>query len=118
LKDEPAAIDELYAFRRALVQRHSHSPRSDCCSVRCTYDDKYDLRFLNALIAHHEMGLDMTSEKSASKSSRTEVLNNADAVDTFLKNTLQIFTGLENAVVQHIVHYEKEYNYNNRYALC
>jgi uncharacterized protein (DUF305 family) len=55
-----------------------------------TYDEKYDLRFLNALIAHHESGLVMTKEIK-SKSSRTEILNNADAVDTFLTTTLQVF---------------------------
>lgn len=91
LADEPAAIDELYAFRRDWYN-DTRTVRDPIVAQLGEFDDKYDLRFLNALIAHHEMGLDMTSE-IASKSSRTEVLNNADAVDTFLKNTLQIFKG-------------------------
>ena len=50
------------------------------------YDEKLDLRFLNALIAHHEAGILMTQE-IRTKSSRIEVLNNADAVENFLKTT-------------------------------
>jgi uncharacterized protein (DUF305 family) len=46
----------------------------------------FDLRFLNALIAHHENGIVMTQEVRA-KSSRAEVLDNADAVEAFLKKT-------------------------------
>jgi uncharacterized protein (DUF305 family) len=54
-----------------------------------TADEKFDLRFLNALIAHHEEGLQMTKE-TMQKTTRTETLNNANAVDIFLKTTLKI----------------------------
>ena len=50
-------------------------------------DDKTDLRFLNALIAHHEAGIAMTKE-IRTKSSRAEILNDADGVETFLTTTL------------------------------
>lgn len=91
LTDEPSAIAELYTFKSDWYN-DTRTVRDPVVAQLGEFDDKYDLRFLNALIAHHEMGLDMTSEIS-SKSSRTEVLNNADAVDTFLKNTLQVFKG-------------------------
>ncbi len=50
--------------------------------------DNFDLRFLNALIAHHENGLQMTAEIKI-KSSRAAVLDNADAVSIFLSGSLE-----------------------------
>lgn len=51
-------------------------------------DDKSDLRFLNAIIAHHEQGIMMTKETRI-KSTRNEILNNADAVELFLSGGLK-----------------------------
>jgi hypothetical protein len=42
----------------------------DIVSNLGTYDEKFDLRFLNALIAHHEAGLLMTKEKVKKLSDR------------------------------------------------
>lgn len=85
-KDDPQAIAELYAWKKDWYK--------DNRQVRDPYpvqlgsgDDKFDLRFLNALIAHHEAGIAMTKEVRL-KSSRAEVLNNADAVESFLNNGL------------------------------
>jgi len=89
LADEPAAIAELYVWKKEWYG--DTRPVADPVVPRLgTYNEKYDLRLLNALIAHHEAGLLMTKE-IATKSSRTEILNNANAVDVFLTNTLKIF---------------------------
>ena len=88
LKDEPVAIAELYAWKKDWYQdsRQASAPYP----VRLgESDDKFDLRFLNALIAHHQAGVLMTQEIRA-KSSRVEVLNNADAVELFLNNGLSM----------------------------
>lgn len=84
--DEPKLIDELYAWKRDWYgdARSVRDPRPVQIGKA---DERMDLRFLNALIAHHEFGIEMTREIRR-KSSRNEVLNNADAVETFLKTTL------------------------------
>lgn len=89
LKDEPAAIDELYTWKKEWY-KDTKQVKDPIVTNLGTYDDKFDLRFLNALIAHHEAGLVMTDEVKT-KSSRNEILNNTDAVDTFLTTTLQLF---------------------------
>lgn len=50
-------------------------------------DQKVDLRFLNAMIAHHEEGIQMAREIQT-KSSRTEILNDAAMVETSLIHSL------------------------------
>lgn len=89
LTDEPGAISELYAWKKAWY-KDTKIVRDPAVSNLGSYDEKFDLRFLNALIAHHEVGLLMTKDIKL-KSSRTEILNNADAVDTFLTTTLKVF---------------------------
>lgn len=89
LNDEPKAIDELYTWKKNWYG-DTRQVKDPVISNLGGYDDKFDLRFLNALIAHHEAGLLMTKEVKT-KSSRNEVLDNADAVDTFLTTTLKVF---------------------------
>lgn len=89
LADEPTAIAELYAWKKSWY-KDSRKVKDPIVANLGSYDEKFDLRFLNALIAHHDAGLLMTAEVKE-KSSRTEVLNNADAVDTFLTTTLKVF---------------------------
>lgn len=89
LKDEPKAIAELYNWKKEWYG-DTKEVKDPIVSNLGIYDEKFDLRFLNALIAHHEAGLMMTKEVMM-KSSRTEILNNADAVDTFLNTTLKLF---------------------------
>ncbi|MBP7134661.1 DUF305 domain-containing protein [Patescibacteria group bacterium] len=84
-KDEPKLIDELYQWKQEWY-RDTRKVRDPLSARLGSYDDKLDLRFLNALIAHHEAGILMTQEIRM-KSSRAEVLNNADAVENFLKTT-------------------------------
>lgn len=89
LADEPSAIAELYTWKKDWYGDNK-KVRDPIVSNLGSSDNKFDLRFLNALIAHHEAGLLMTKDIKL-KSSRTEILNNADAVDTFLTTTLKIF---------------------------
>ncbi len=87
LDEEPKAIAELYAWKKAWYG-DSKSVRDPIVANLGPSDDKFDLRFLNAIIAHHEVGVMMT-EETRQKSSRAEILNNADAVEAFLKNGLK-----------------------------
>lgn len=89
LADEPKAIAELYSWKKSWYA-DTREVKDPIVANLGSYDGKFDLRFLNALIAHHESGLLMTKEVKT-KSSRTEILNNADAVDNFLTTTLKIF---------------------------
>lgn len=86
LKDEPVAIAELYAWKKAWYG-DTRSVRDPIVAKLGPSDDAFDLRFLNAMIAHHEMGVVMT-EETKQKTSRVEILNNANAVETFLVNGL------------------------------
>ncbi len=92
LKDEPGAIAELYAWKKSWYG-DTRSVRDPIVANLGSSDDKFDLRFLNAIIAHHEAGIMMTKE-TRQKASRTEILNNADAVEAFLTNGLTALKGL------------------------
>lgn len=84
--NEPKLIAELYDWKRDWYsdKRAVRDPKKINLG---SADEKVDLRFLNALIAHHEAGIVMTQE-IRTKSSRAEILSNADAVENFLKTTL------------------------------
>lgn len=88
LKNEPAAINELYQWKKDWY-KDKRLVKDPVVSELGVSDDKFDLRFLNALIAHHEAGILMTKEIKT-KSSRTEILNNADEVEIFLSNSLEM----------------------------
>lgn len=85
LSSEPKLIDELYTWKKEWY-KDGRAVRDLDVPALGTYDDTFDLRFLNALIAHHERGIVMTQEIRL-KSSRAAVLNNADAVESFLTKT-------------------------------
>jgi len=89
LADEPTAIAELYAWKKAWYN-DTRTVKDPLVAQLGTFDTTFDLRFLNALIAHHELGLDMTKEVKT-KSSKNEILTNADAVTAFLTTTLSVF---------------------------
>ncbi len=95
LKDEPAAIEELYQWKKAWYN-DTKKVKDPIVANLGSYDDKSDLRFLNAIIAHHEQGIMMTKETRI-KSTRNEILNNADAVELFLSNGLKTLTELRQA---------------------
>lgn len=90
-KSEPVLIDELYQWKRDWYG--DRRPVTDPLVARLgNYDATFDLRFLNALIAHHENGILMTKEVRL-KSSRNSVLDNADAVEAFLNGGLTMLRG-------------------------
>ncbi len=91
LKNEPPAIQELYDWKKAWYG-DTKKVRDPIVPKLGTYDKSYELRFLNALIAHHEAGLMMTDDIKT-KSSRLEILNNADTVGTFFETTMKVFKG-------------------------
>ncbi len=84
LADEPKAIAELYAWKKDWYG-DKKTVRDPIVANLGPADEKFDQRFLNAIIAHHEAGIVMT-EETRQKSSRAEILNNADAVEAFLVN--------------------------------
>jgi len=92
LADEPAAIAELYTWKKEWYG-DTKDVRDPVVANLGPADEKFDLRFLNAIIAHHEAGVLMTQE-TRQKSSRVEILNNADAVEAFLTNGLQTLRGI------------------------
>jgi uncharacterized protein (DUF305 family) len=91
LKNEPVAISELYQWKKTWYndERQVADP---VVSRLGAYDATFDLRFLNALIAHHQNGIIMTKDIKL-KSSRSEILNNADAVENFLNNGIDMLKG-------------------------
>jgi uncharacterized protein (DUF305 family) len=92
LKDEPGAIAELYEWKEEWYDDTRAVPDPIVANLGAA-DDKFDLRFLNAIIAHHEDGILMTKE-TRQKSSRTEILNNADAVEAFLSKGIETLKGV------------------------
>jgi uncharacterized protein (DUF305 family) len=82
LKAEPVLIDELYTWKKNWYG-DVRPVRDPLVAKLGNSDEHFDLRFLNAMIAHHEVGVIMADE-TKTKTSRTEVLNNANAVGAFL----------------------------------
>ncbi len=92
LNDEPKAIAELYAWKKDWYG-DSKSVKDPIVENLGPAGDTFDLRFLNAIIAHHEAGILMTKE-TRTKSSRALILDNAYAVEAFLSNGLETLKGL------------------------
>lgn len=93
-KNEPLLIAELYAWKKEWYG-DTRVVRDPVVAQLGAYDATFDLRFLNALIAHHENGIRMT-EDVRMKSSRGAVLDNADAVQTFLETSGDLLKGWRN----------------------
>ena len=94
-KGEPVLIAELYAWKKEWYgdTRRVIDP---VVAKLGSYDKTFDLRFLNALIAHHENGVRMTEEVRL-KSSRGAILDNADAVEAFLTESGETLKGWRSA---------------------
>jgi uncharacterized protein (DUF305 family) len=86
LAGEPKAIAELYGWKKDWY-KDIRKVSDKAVPNLGEYDENFDLRFLNALIAHHEEGIVMAKEIRL-KSTRAEVLSNADAVIEFLSGGL------------------------------
>jgi uncharacterized protein (DUF305 family) len=91
LEGEPKLIAELYAWKKDWYGDIKRVRDPQVANLG-SKDAKFDLRFLNAIIAHHELGIKMTQETRI-KSSRAEILNNADAVEAFLGQGLETLKG-------------------------
>lgn len=89
LSGEPKLIAELYEWKKEWYD-DERSVRDPIVAQLGAVNETFDLRFLNALIAHHEAGIEMTRD-IRQKSSRTEVLDNADAVEDFLVKSGGLF---------------------------
>jgi hypothetical protein len=86
LEGEPKLIKQLEEWKIAWFNDTSEIKAGETPNLG-EYDVKFDLRFLNAIIAHHEAGIEMADE-ALHKSSRNEILNDADGVKTFLMNSI------------------------------
>lgn len=82
LKNEPALIKELYQWKKDWY-KDTKRVKDPTIPNLGSYNETFDLRFLNAIIAHHEAGVMMTEDISK-KSSRNEILDNANIVGNFL----------------------------------
>jgi len=88
LKTEPLAIAELYRWKKGWYS--DIKPVQEPESVHLgSYNRTFDLRFLNALVAHHENGIQLTREIRL-KSSRNDVLDNAERVEHALHESLRM----------------------------
>lgn len=85
-KGEPKLIAELYQLKKNWYN-DGRKVTDPTVAKLGEVDNTFDLRFLNALIAHHDNGIIMTRE-IRSKSARGEILDNADAVENFLSQSL------------------------------
>lgn len=86
LNNEPKLITELYAWKSEWYQ-DTRQVKDPIVPNLGAYDETWDLRFLNAVIAHHEAGIVMTKEARL-KTARKEIMNNADAVENFLQGSI------------------------------
>ena len=88
LAGEPKAIAELYQWKKDWYRDVRKVEYKEVPNIG-DYDENFDLRFLNALIVHHEDGIIMAQEIKL-KSTRAEILSNADAVIEFLNGGLEM----------------------------
>jgi uncharacterized protein (DUF305 family) len=92
LKNEPGAIAELYTWKKDWYG-DTKVVRDPVVANLGPAGETFDLRFLNAIIAHHEAGITMTKD-ARTKSNRATVLDNANAVEVFLSGGIKTLTDL------------------------
>ena len=86
IKLDEAGIEELYRYKKEWYGNTQRVTTFTKVQLGES-DEKFDLRFLNALIAHHEEAIEVAKEVRT-KSTRTEVLNTADEVITSLSTNM------------------------------
>lgn len=91
IKNEPILIEELYKWKKSWYG-DSKKVKDPVVANLGNYDETFDLRFLNTVIAHHLSGIVMTKDVRT-KSNRSEILNNADAVEKFLTESGEMLKG-------------------------
>lgn len=84
--EDIASIEKL----RNSIYPKSSSPKEFQKINLGDANDQFDLRFLNALIIHHEDAIEVARE-AQSKSTRSAILEKANAVDTSLRAGIKQF---------------------------
>lgn len=84
-KNEPVLIEELYKWKNDWYG-DTKKVKDPVVPNLGSYNETFDLRFLNAVISHHKDGILMTKDIRI-KSSRNEILDNANAVEKFLSDS-------------------------------
>ncbi len=81
IKAQGKEIDQMYQWKKDWYNNTSKVEMNDySMNVNLgEYDEKFDLRFTNAMIAHHEMAIEMAQD-AQKKSTRNAILNLADAI--------------------------------------
>ncbi len=85
------SIEELYSWKKSWFDNTKQITRYEKINLGA-YDEKFDLRFLNALIAHHEDAIEAAKE-IRTKSQRNEILNLADAIIKNLSSGIDVLSG-------------------------
>lgn len=91
-ESEPVLIEQLYKWKKAWYNDYT-TVQDPKVTNFAREDIETDLRFLNALIAHHEAGIVMTKDIKT-KSSRAEILKDAEGVEKFLIESKETLKGL------------------------
>lgn len=87
IKSDEASIKQLMIYKQTWYKDSRNSGEFEKINLGDN-DKRFDLRFLNALIAHHEEAID-TAKEISTKSTRDEVLNLADEItQSLVKNKL------------------------------
>jgi uncharacterized protein (DUF305 family) len=79
---DEADIDKLYDLKRELYDNSRTISQYPQINLG-TYDDRFDLRFINAILNHQKTAID-TAREVQTKSIRNQILNIADSVITNL----------------------------------
>ena len=87
LNNEPKLIAELYSLKKTMYN-DTRNVDDPFVSNLGENNKTFDLRLLNALVSHHTDGIEMARDVK-SKSSTSEILDNADAVEIFLTGSLE-----------------------------
>lgn len=89
-ENEPTLIQKLYQYKQDFFN-DTRQVRTPPVPNLGQVDPTFDLRFLNALISHHQAGIAMAQEVQT-KSTRSEILNDAMAVESNLADSLVTLT--------------------------
>lgn len=83
-----AEIDELYTYKQTWYDNDRRVTEFDQVNLGVA-DERFDLRLLNALLAHHQQAIDAAMEIST-KSVRNEVLDLANQTKTALSENSKL----------------------------
>lgn len=78
IKADEAGIKTLYEQKKSWYKNEKQITKFEKINLGA-YDETFDLRFLNALIAHHDGAVE-SAQEIRTKSQRNEILNLADTV--------------------------------------